>query len=151
MSEKSRGHRDDEESLAPRETALIGELVADPAAVPDLAVYEGRIGRSSLPDHVRLYLTDELDHYLELPRAHVKAAQAVPGSSTTKVWVERGKRIQVVSLRTTGADYLKGPICDAVPPRCDPPARPVSVPTYVPKGGAIGGFEVTRCRNCPSG
>lgn len=91
---------------------LVAELVRDPADVTGYVVVSGFLGRSTRPDHWRLYLTDALDDFLEIPKADIVANRQVSGR--TALWLRTGatvRRTRATSRRMQ-AEFLAGELVD---------------------------------------
>ncbi len=107
-------------SASRRDDPLIGVLVPDPAAVPDLLVLIGFPGRSSRRGHFRLYDSPDLSDYWEIPVAAVLYRVPLsPGrraAARTVVWVARRAALHRVSSRSRRkqADWLIGAITASV-------------------------------------
>jgi hypothetical protein len=60
------------------QTSVVDQLVDDPGAPPELAVFIGYPGRSSREEHHRLYLAADLSDFLDVPNKAVRQAYPVP-------------------------------------------------------------------------
>lgn len=60
------------------QTSIIDQLVDDPSAPPEVAVFMGYPGRSSREGHHRLYLAADLSDFLDIPDKAVRQAYPVP-------------------------------------------------------------------------
>jgi hypothetical protein len=91
-------------------------LVKDPDNPPNLIVLSGFVGRSTRKGYVRLYLTPELNDYIEIPEEkihHQEQVQKVQNSlGGSQLWIERETTIvrKKVESRTMQADFLQGEI-----------------------------------------
>jgi hypothetical protein len=91
------------DALQPDE--LIEELVPDPAQPPNVVGLDGYIGRSSLPEHTRLYRDLSASYWLDIPTGSISHARTVDVEGKfhpiSVVWVERDA---VVRPGATGTD-----------------------------------------------
>jgi hypothetical protein len=107
-SEKSRDRINEDE--------LVRSLIPDPAALPDARVRVGFLGRSARARHWRLYLTPELNDYLEFTEPDVLHVRPLEGRDHplggSAVWFRREANLvhtRAVS-REAQADFLQGDI-----------------------------------------
>lgn len=106
----------DPDSEGLQQHPLVDALVPDPSQVaPNARRIVGYLGRSSSTGVWRLYLSQNLDRYVEIPEADILHTQQLPGTQGTAVWVRRGIRFQYVQVQVSQveADYLSGPIATA--------------------------------------
>lgn len=101
------------------ENPLTRSLVPDGETPDGFIVFTGLAGRSNRPRFVRLYLSEELDEYVEIAEADVRYSQTIepPASplGVTKVWVLQTAAVRhtVVQTRTAQADLIQGEINEA--------------------------------------
>jgi hypothetical protein len=67
------------------------------------------LGNSETKEHYRLYVTEELNHYLEFPKDRTLDAARVQ-SGRVVVWVKAGTPVKEVFARTASEDFLRGDI-----------------------------------------
>src|SRR5579863_7323919 len=87
-----------ENSSQPVETVLqqdqlVERLMPDPAqGYPDVRTLAGFLGRSTQKGHVRLYLTTNLNRYVEIPADAIVHRQAISNGQTsiagTVLWIK---------------------------------------------------------------
>jgi hypothetical protein len=112
MAEK-KGEKQSDRNLKPDE---IVEKVA-PDAHPDVVRIVGRrIGRSTQPDHTRLYLTPDLNQYCDVPEKSILACERPP-TGFIILWVQPGARIHSVGVRSGPAEFLTGELQNTFQPR----------------------------------
>lgn len=125
-----------------KEDALVEQLVPEAGSHQPLTVLEGFLGKSGREGYWRLYLTPELDEYVEFAEDDVahsqettaEAAPAPFGGSC--VWLREGAAVTHtrVSTRQMQAEFLRGGVTSAY--------LGAAAPT------AVGAARVIR--NCPS-
>jgi len=98
-----------------RANPLVASLVASADAHEPLNVLTGLLGTGSRDDLWRLYLTLELDEYVEFERAavvHTAAVQDGTPLAGTSVWLRIGTTLRYtqVSSAQVQADFLSGGI-----------------------------------------
>jgi hypothetical protein len=108
MPNKTRGKWEEDE--------LTKHLVADPQTVPGTIFMVGFMGKTNRADHVRLYLTPELDEYIEFRSDDLRQSQSLTTAENplggTAVWVDRSARIiytKTISHEFQG-EFLRGAI-----------------------------------------
>jgi len=83
-----------EHGQSPSEDEFVGRLVPDPTSIPDLRLLSGYPGRAAREGYWRLYLTADLQKYVEIAQQDVvftEKLQATASSpSRTAVWIRRG-------------------------------------------------------------
>jgi hypothetical protein len=98
-----------------RPDPIVDALVPDAAAAPPNAtVLRGYLGRSTTPDHWRLYLTPALDRHVDVPADKILHTVALPDSRGTLVWVPKTLRLgytQTFSAEVQ-ASFLDGAIVE---------------------------------------
>ena len=76
---------------------FITKLVKDPAEVPAVARLFGFLGRSTQPDHTRLYLNPDLSLHLDIPDEDILLTQPVPKTQDplggVHVWLKRDAKV----------------------------------------------------------
>lgn len=95
---------------------IVEALVPDPAAgPPNTTVLHGFLGKSTQSGVWRLYLTEALDEYVEIPEDEILHTQQLPDDGGTLVWVPKTLALQHVSAQSqqVQADFLGGPITEA--------------------------------------
>ncbi|MGS0685530.1 hypothetical protein ACVBEQ_10330 [Nakamurella sp. GG22] len=98
------------------EDEVVAKLVADPGAVPDLQTLVGLLGRSDRPGYWRLYLSPQLDEYVECRTddvVHLEKLGAGPGAlGGTMVWLDRKATVQHTrpTAPTMQGEFLQGDI-----------------------------------------
>jgi hypothetical protein len=109
---------------------IIKQLVPQPGQPPDAKVLAGFLGESSREGHWRLYLTPQLDHYVEIPRDAILHTISLESKDNpiggTVVWVRREANLVYTKTasREAQADFFQGSIHSAA---CRRP-RPGMVP-----------------------
>ena len=94
---------------------LVDALVPDPGqGPPNATVLEGYLGKSTTEDAWRLYLTRELDRYVELTEGEILHTQPRPDDGT-RVWVRRDLSLEVQRVQTAQvqAEFLGGALARA--------------------------------------
>lgn len=101
------------------EEAFVRALVPDPSNLPDAVFLSGFVGRSSREGFWRLYLTVDLNEFIEFHEADVLHAQPIgsPDSALSgqAVWVKRTSnldRFTVNSLQMQ-TEFLQGDVAEA--------------------------------------
>jgi hypothetical protein len=152
----------DQDSPTPQrdlaEDDLVARLVSDPAALPDVRARAGFLGRSARARHWRLYLTPELNDYLEFTKADVLHVRPLKGRDHplggSAVWFRR--EANLVHTRATSreaqADFLQGGIVAGhLPPSCASPLATHAImraPWLRAAGCLTGGQFDTLCVAC---
>lgn len=137
----------------PQQHPLVEALVPDPSLVPPNATrITGYVGRSSTSGTWRLYLSPNLDRYVEIPEAEILYSQQLPGDRGTAIWVRRDAKLHLVAVqsRDVQADYLSGPITRAAvraPAAVRPAASPLACGrlTNITHGCTHGGGGIGPC------
>ncbi|HEY7530261.1 MAG TPA: hypothetical protein VIC56_06255 [Gemmatimonadota bacterium] len=97
---------------------IVEAVVGDPCLPPNVWVVRGLPGRSCSDAHLRIYLTTELDEYLEIPRDAVRHAiqcdHECAGLGGVVVWIDRAASVQHVRTRE-----VRAPV--GAPPRRETP------------------------------
>ncbi|GAC1349478.1 MAG: hypothetical protein NVSMB27_23000 [Ktedonobacteraceae bacterium] len=101
-----------------RQDALVEKLMPDPSqGHPDVRMLVGFLGRSSQPEYCRLYLTPELDAYMEIPRDAIVHNQSLANEQNpmdgTRLWVKQDTEVVLcrrTNLRQRQAQFLSGEI-----------------------------------------
>lgn len=149
---------------------LVEALLPDPSAgPPNVIVLQGRLGRSTTEGVWRLYTSETLDVYVELPESEIRYTRRLPGDAGVIVWVSASDEVRVVNTtRRVQADFLGGAItaaglpsggapADAFGRLAPPPTSRLSCPTDVrcPSDdvpcGTVGGqcVPTSRLVGCP--
>src|SRR5215831_18408768 len=113
MAEQTQPHRPE-----PRwePSALISRLVPDPTQSPDVQLVVGFPGQSAQAGYVRLYLTPELNGYLEIREEDVVHTQALATAQNPlgghAVWLKQNAVVQhtLTIARQVQAGFLQGSI-----------------------------------------
>lgn len=98
------------------EDDLISKLVTDPGQVPETQTLSGYVGRSDRPGYWRLYLSAELDEFVECREddvLHTEKSSADQGPlGNTMVWIKRDARLlhSQPTSRPAQGDFLVGDI-----------------------------------------
>ena len=97
----------------PKQDPLVEAIMPDPTAeTPGVAVLTGYLGKSTTPNHRRLYLSRTLDRYVDLPADQILHTVQLADDEGTRVWVPRNLRLNYV--RTVSAQvqasFLQGSI-----------------------------------------
>jgi len=95
---------------------LAEALVPDPsAAPPDAVVLHGWVGNSTDPSRLRLYTTNDMRSYVEIPEAEVLHSQQLPDDQGTVVWVPRSLVLKQHTTQSAEvqAQFLSGGIAAA--------------------------------------
>lgn len=101
---------DEDQGRGLEESELIGWLVDDPAAIPDLVVAQGWLGRSPQQDRWRVYLNPHLTEFIEVDAAGIVRAVPETGGLMT-VWIRDGAEIEHrVRSGAVEGEYLDGSI-----------------------------------------
>jgi len=96
------------------ESPIANRLVPQGETPDGFIVFTGLAGRSNLPESVRLYLSEELDEYVEIATSDIRYSQVIelPASplGVTKIWVLQTAAVRhtVVKTRSAQADLIKG-------------------------------------------
>jgi hypothetical protein len=91
---------------------------ADPAAPLDVIQLVGYVGKSTRADHHRLYMSLQLDEYVDIPVSAVVHHEDIPDTEMqhggTRVWVDAGAKVvhEVRHTTQTEARFLEGSIAD---------------------------------------
>ena len=91
-------------------------LVPDPASLPDVILLAGFVGKSNRAGYFRLYLTPQLNEYLEILQTDVVHQQTIPPTSNplggTLIWVKREAQLTHTKVATAQAQsqFLQGSI-----------------------------------------
>lgn len=99
-----------------RQDALVDKLVPDPSQHGQLVVIFGFLGKGAQEGIWRLYLTPQLDEYVEFPARAIAHSQAIPREQSpfggTHVWLRPDVNLKhtLVSSRQVQADFLQGGI-----------------------------------------
>ena len=75
-----------------------------------------RIGRSTEPDHIRLYLTPDLKQYCDVPENSILACERLP-TGFIILWVQPAARINFVGVHSGPAEFLTGQLQATFQPR----------------------------------
>lgn len=134
-----------------RQDDLIARIVPDPANVPDVKSLVGWLGSSAREGHVRLYVSPDLDEYLDVPEDAVRHSEATGDRSSvgaTVIWVDRSATLHHTRTRSreVGGDFLQGAIVAAYLRG----ARQASVLGAAALGRLrLQDTDVTVCKTCP--
>ena len=95
---------------------FVARLVKDPNDPPDLLLLSGYLGASSEEGHVRLYLDEELAHYVEIPEGAIRHTHEISLEQSplggSLVWIERAAEVVhgKVGTERQRATFLEGQI-----------------------------------------
>ena len=97
----------------PKQDPLIEAIMPEPTPdPPGVAVLTGYLGKSTTPNHRRLYLSRTLDRYVDLPADQILHTTQLADDDGTRVWVP--KNLQLNYVRTVSAQvqasFLQGSI-----------------------------------------
>jgi hypothetical protein len=112
--EDQREPREDPREL--RQDALVEKLVSDPSKIPDIQVLVGLLGRSSQAETWRLYLTPQLNEYVEFNAQDVVLTHPLAAGQSplggTMVWLRRDATVKYTRTGTlqAQADFVRGDI-----------------------------------------
>jgi len=113
--EESRSSREEQQGQL-RQNDLIRKLVPDPGQHQPLTTLVGYLGRSTREGEWRLYLTEDLNEYVEFSEQDVVHSQPLAEEqsrlSATQIWLPAETRLrhtQIIS-RQVQADFLRGEI-----------------------------------------
>jgi hypothetical protein len=125
-AEKKRGE-------GPEPDPIVEALIPDPSAgPPNATVLHGYLGRSATEGYWRLYTSETLDEYVELPEAEILHTRRLPDDGGTLLWVPATLELRYVqTARGVQAAFLGGPISAAgLPPAAATPGAlpPPSIP-----------------------
>jgi hypothetical protein len=101
---------------------VVEQLVPNPIAPPNLVSLTGVLGRSDQDGVHRLYLTRQLNAYVEFEQSAVVHSTAIgepeSGFRATTVWLKTGTPLQLtrITTRQVQADFLSGGLTDAFLP-----------------------------------
>jgi len=120
-SQQKSGDSEAQEPSDPRELkqdALVEKLVPDPAAPPDTIRLVGFLGKGTRAGYWRLYLTSQLNEYVECHEDDVVHTQSLATEQNplagTMAWIKRGAKL--LHSRTTSvqaqAEFFQGNIMD---------------------------------------
>ena len=133
-AEKKRGE-------GPEPDPIVEALIPDPSAgPPNATVLHGYLGRSATEGSWRLYTSETLDEYVELPEAEILHTRRLPDDGGTLLWVPATLELRYVqTARGVQAAFLGGPISAAgLPPAAialstpSSPARPATASRIAP-------------------
>ena len=108
--------------LTLRQDELIDDLIPDPSQHEPVTALSGFLGKSTQAGHWRLYLTPELDQYVEIPEDAILRTKPSPASGPTLagsiVWIRAStplvyKRISTIQIQ---AEFLQGRLLANVRP-----------------------------------
>jgi len=107
---------------------FIEGLVPDPAIPPAVVALVGFAGKSSRPDHQRLYLSLTLDEFVEIPTNAIVQSRSIKATDTpltsTVVWVRPDARL----LYTQTTSILSSEVSSDPRSRKRRPPRPPRLP-----------------------
>jgi hypothetical protein len=99
-----------------RQDSLVDRLVPDPARHESFTVLTGFLGKSPRDGYWRLYLTPQLDEYLEFRSGDVKHTEQLPPDLAplggSRVWIQKDAPLEHtrVTSRQVQAEFLQGSI-----------------------------------------
>lgn len=149
-----------------REDPFIENLVPDPSKIQGMTVLVGLLGKSAREGYWRLYLTMDLNEYVEFSQDDVAHSQPLPKEQSalggTMVWVKKEATLQYTSTvsRQVQAEFLQGDIAARfLSGGADFMAPAMQGPHAQPMGGSwfgcgrtrnINDFECRSSQLCPS-
>ena len=149
---------EDKKPLTPH--PIVAKLAADPAAPLDTAQFVGYVGKSTRPEHHRLYLSLQLDEYIDIPFAAVVHHEDIPDTEMehggTRVWVDAGATVVHETRQTTRTEarFLEGSIADEYLQDTTADPSQFAMP-YTPycrtNEGACTAYSCDTCIRCPGG
>lgn len=112
MAEK----KDKGKSESPQQDYIIGKLIENPASIPFLKAFRGFVGKSDKEGITRLYITPEMNEYIE-----VKTSDVVHSASTSNesnplggsvIWLNKEAMVEYKRMdsKTIQAEFLEGEI-----------------------------------------
>lgn len=119
-----------------KQDPVVEQLVPEPSAVPDVRMLVGFSGRGSRAGLRRLYLTPELNSYVEFREEDVVHSQSLAGTENalggTAVWVKRDATLThtVTVSRSVEAEFLTGEITTAMSAARGPRRSPGESPDW---------------------
>ena len=92
--------------------ALVEALVPDPDHLPDVIMLQGFLGRGGAEGTWRLYFTQDLDDYVDIPADKIVHSRRLPEDRGTMVWVPKGLVLEHkrIASEDVQAEFLAGPI-----------------------------------------
>ena len=99
-----------------KQDGLIEKLVPDPATPPDAMVLSGLVGRSTKAGYWRLYLTPQLNDYVEFSEKDVLHHQQFPPALSplggTLIWIKGDAKLQhtQTTIQQAQGQFLQGNI-----------------------------------------
>ena len=99
-----------------KQDALVEKLVVDPSKTPEVKVLFGFLGRSPEAGTWRLYLTPQLDSYVEFSAEDMVHTQQLAAAQSplggTAVWLKRGATLKHTrtGTRQAQAEFVRGDI-----------------------------------------
>ena len=104
-------------SVTLKQDPLVDRLRPDPSQpLPDVVVLFGYLGKSSEREHWRLYLTTQLNEYVEIAEGDILETESVATEKNlmggTRLWIRRDAPLQHVRVnsRQVEAEFLQGDI-----------------------------------------
>ena len=101
--------RREERQHPPAYDPLIDRLIPDPANPHVKRLTGFRMGRSQLPDHWRLYLNVNLNHYIDFKKEDTLDAHEFRPARVV-VWLKPGARISETKTSSVPVEFLQGEI-----------------------------------------
>lgn len=100
-----------------KEEDFVSHLVEDPSRLPDTRLLIGFLGNSGKEGYWRLYLSPELNEFLEFQEKDVLRSQPLADSQLggTAIWIRREAELQHTrtTTREAQAQFLQGTIASA--------------------------------------
>jgi len=133
--------------------ALVEALVPDPDHLPDVIMLQGFLGRGGAEGAWRLYFTQDLDDYVDIPADKIVHSRRLPEDRGTMVWVPKGLVLEHkrIASEDVQAEFLAGPISSGL--RVMGAADPLGgMGAAAPLGPVAGHYSVFGCPSkltCP--
>jgi len=97
-----------------KQDPLVEKLKSDPSQDPNVRLFTGYLGRSTQVGYWRLYLTPQLDEYLEINEEDISHNQSLATEQSpmggTMLWIRRGANVQYTRTvsRQVQVEFLQG-------------------------------------------
>jgi hypothetical protein len=117
-----------------RQDALVENLVPDPSQYQSVTVLAGFLGKSTRVGYWRLYLTSQLNEYVEFREEDVVHTQPIPPEQSplggTLIWLRRDATVHHthITSRQVQAEFLQGHITSRFLPKTGRSISRISMP-----------------------